>query len=218
MSGAGPTAVTDQTGQSLRIVQWVRDAWTAIQNEHNSQQVEQPHWKFLWTEWTQDVPTLSGGLFGRDVTLSGIQTPIPESMECYRKASGVSERYDLTFMNWRDNESFWRHDRTDPGPPEFWTLLPSGVLRLMPTPDELYTLKGEGYQAAQVLTNNTDTPLLPGGDSEHMVIVYRAMMDYARFEAASEVIQIAPRQYDNLMTMLQWKYLDQGQDLVSVPQ
>jgi len=43
VSGIGPSSVIDQTGDYERLVDWIRDAWTEIQNTPG-------YWRFMWKE------------------------------------------------------------------------------------------------------------------------------------------------------------------------
>ena len=78
---------------------------------------------------------------------------------------------------------------------------------LGPLPDDTYTVVGEYQQLPSNLVADTDTPGL--STHLHLIIVYKAMMSYALFESAPEVLQRAQVQYQRLLNQLEREQLQE---------
>jgi len=93
--------------------------------------------------------------------------------------------------------------------PTHVTEAPNGDIILGPTPDAAYPLVGDYYKSIQELTQNSDTPEMPAAN--HAAIIYRALMMYARYEAAAEIYQDASNNFDEEMSRLELDQLEQPQ-------
>jgi hypothetical protein len=172
--GTAPVTVTGQTGVNAEIVGWVQDAWEDIQHD-------QDDWAFR--ESSGDVPVLANV---RDVvvenTLTDYESLRMDTADGCRKfivlvmPDGVSTQY-VYYYRWED----WRggvYDRSKAtGTPGMFTVMPSGELRLWPTPDQNYTLRLAYQRVAQVLSADGDVPSMP--DRYHTAIVWKALMYHA---------------------------------------
>jgi hypothetical protein len=97
---------------------------------------------------------------------------------------------------------------TPTGRPLVFSVDPANKSVLLgPIPDITdYTLRGKYWTKSIVLAADADIPACP--DEYHMVIVYRALMKYAGYEAASEVKQAAVEEYSHLIRALEHNQLD----------
>ena len=105
---------------------------------------------------------------------------------------------------WRDLYQFGAN-RTTYTRPNVMSITPGKALALGPVPTSGYTIVGEYYAIPTELTLLTDIPRLPS--QYHMAIVYRAMMFYGAFEAASEVFSLGQSEFNKMINRLESQYL-----------
>lgn len=116
------------------------------------------------------------------------------------------------FMSYLDYEG-WRNAyqygalRSIETRPMVVSITPSKSLALGPTPDAGYTVIGDYYHAPSELASDTSTPSLP--EKFHMAIVYKAMLSYGMFEAATEVIQRAVTENERWMRRILFDQVQQ---------
>ena len=55
-------------------------------------------------------------------------------------------------------------------------------------------------------------------DDYHMVIVYRALMDYAGYEEVDRVYQFANGEYEKIYKQMRWLVIDELENMVVRPQ
>ena len=186
-------SVVGATGSVGRIVNWVNDAWTDIEMEHDD-----------WG-WMRSSALLGGGVSFQ--TVDG-QTSYPlgvgpgtvgvipddfgkwdeQTFRNYTTSAGFSnENYldIISFDAWRNGYMYgaMRMVRTRP---VAIAIGPDQSLNLGPPPNALYTVTGDYFVAPSEMVADTDVPVgLPR--QFHMLIVYRAMMKYGQYESAQEV-------------------------------
>lgn len=210
-AAASISAVTGQTGQALRLVNWISRSYTEIQRRHN-------HWRWLRSRWT--VPTVAGTdtyAYGSctDSRLTGVITrfarwlPFDDggaaNIKIYLTSSGVSGERWMVNIPWDYFQSIYKRGTQNNGVPVHIAIDPQNQLVVGPKPDAIYTLSGEYMMSAQVLAANGDTPEMPS--DFHDLIVYRAMEKYGRFYAAGEVLARGEREGGRLMRQLEMDQL-----------
>jgi hypothetical protein len=203
VSGSGPASVVGQTGEMYRIVNWTAEAWRKIQEYR-------PNWR--WMRDTATTTTVSGtnryspsgaapnfGLtrWGRWIVTSFYIT----------YPSGQNR--ELVYMPYADFRRRFIVLAPATAMPTHVTEAPNGDIILGPTPDAAYPLVGDYYKSIQEMTQNNDTPEMPA--DYHVAIVYRALMMYARYEAAAEIYQDALNNFDEEMSRLERDQLEQPQ-------
>jgi hypothetical protein len=72
-------------------------------------------------------------------------------------------------------------------------------------PDDFYTITFDYYRQPVELVDNTDIPILP--EPFHLVLVYKALLDYGRFENASEQYSAAQVDYAKLFDDLKARHI-----------
>lgn len=193
VSGAGPTSVIDQRGEMQRLINWTRAAYTEILGKWQN-------WDFLWRETDIAVSAVSAtpemvalpGDFGR-VARDSNGAPLVR----------FGDR-DLVEMPFRDYRA---SDYPAASTPVDFFLLPYNStagrrLRLAPTPSADGTVYLSYYAApSHELVNNGDVPWIP--PEHHEVILWRALMMYANYESASELLQQAGTNYGEAMAQLE---------------
>lgn len=210
VQGTGPSTVLNQKGELAQIVSWVNEAYQSIQRLWED-------WTFLWTEESLTVTANTG-----DYVTNPLLRAVNEDA-VYFTPTGDSQ-YRLYPMEYHD----YRADRTSyttAGTPAYFTILPSGVMRLLPTPDTNGTLDLEGHLAAEALTNDADVPVIPA--THHMTIVWRACMYWAAFNEATELLNSVAANYGMALLDLEAQCLPtvermhsraEGVDIVVVPE
>lgn len=184
IADSGPTTVVGQTGDLRRVTDWINDAWLSIQSSR-------PDW--LWM-WNYAASTISAGSYV--VTLP---TTI-ESVERVRIGGRdlANVRYDKFATAYRS---------VSQGTPTVWTVRPDGKLIVNAIVDADTNISYEAYYAPTELTGNIDEPGMPA--RFHMVIVYKALRDYALFDVAPELERKAVLSYEDLLAGLERDQLHQ---------
>lgn len=182
-AGSGPITVVDQTGEYLRLLNWVNAAYAEIQNKWMD-------WRFLWAESTVSLVAAT-----RDYTLaSGCVMPNEDSFYI----AGEKLQY-VHFDDYRrDRDSY---DDQPADVPTAFTILPNEQVRFFPTPAAVGTVNYEYQQGGVQLAANGDLPLIPA--RYHLAIIYRAKMLWAEFENASIEMQAAAQSYNIWMLALE---------------
>ena len=171
-AGNGPAAVTSQSGEYARLVTWIRTAWQEIQNERR--------WAFDWVRGEVDLNTL-------DTTY-----PLPNDFDVWEADSLKFGTDKIEVVSWSELEPASTLSRV--------VIAPDGVLHLNSPPKADDILHFEYWRTPQDLVTASDVPRLPV--RFHMVIVYRAMLQYALYENASEVAQQASLNEARLMNRM----------------
>lgn len=193
ISGSGPTTVSGQQGQLLKIVQWVRSAWNDIQ-------ILRTDWNFLWrlleydTSPGEDAYTTGSSDIGRvkKITIRDkLIGRVDESVVTQIDYDDLVDRYGVGI------------ERT--GRPQHFAIRPDNAIVYGPTPDKVYVARLEYYRRPQVLTANTDIPVMPV--HHHDLIVYRALLKFAAHYESTVQYQDARAVHDELLNHLEMEQL-----------
>lgn len=197
ISGSGPTSVVGQSGEMQRLVDWTNQAWTEIQEFR-------PNWN--WMVGAFSFQTVAGQ-YEYTPTEAGINTTFAnwklDSVRTFLTAQGVGSEQYCSFTPYdcfRDFYLFSTHTTSLSQPLEI-SVAPNKNLLLGYPPNAVYTCRGEYYKLPQVLAADVDTPDMPA--RFHMMIVYRAMMEYAAYTASPEVYQRAEQRYREMLHRLE---------------
>lgn len=209
VSGAASSisAVTNQSGQALRLVNWIKRSWTEIQNRHNN-------WRWMRSKWSVNTVASDDTYAYSDCTDTRLSATISRfarwlpfddsgaaNIKRYLTSGGVSGEIWMTNLPWDYFQAVYRRGQQNNGPIVHVTIDPQNQLVVGPKPDDIYTVSGEYMMSAQVLAADSDTPEMPS--RFHDLIVYRAMEKYGRFYAAGEVLARGEREGGRLMTQLE---------------
>lgn len=178
IADSGPTSVVGQTGDLRRVTDWINDAWLSIQSSR-------PDW--LWM-WNYASSTISAGT-------SVVTLPVTiESLERVR----IEDR-DLANVRYDKFAAAYRS--VSEGTPTVWTIRPDGKLIVNAIVDVDTDISYEAYYSPTELSGNIDEPGMPS--RFHMVIVYKALRDYALFDVAPELERKAVLSYEDLLADLE---------------
>lgn len=176
---SAPNSVTNQKGESKRFVDWINRANKDLQNLW-------ANWKFLWVNSTFST-----------VTDQRAYTPFTDIGEWNATQFYIGD--DPLAVTY--HETSGRFDQTETGKPHTVVIMPDNSLQLYPLPDAAYSINCEYYRAPQELKENTDISLIP--EKFHDVIVLRAVVKYAHYESAPELLELARVEYPERLTQLE---------------
>ena len=212
-AAASVSAVTGQTGQALRFVEWVAQSYKSIQGRHYN-------WRWLRSRFTVNTTSGDDEYAGTDCTDSRLSAVITRfkswipyddnggpNCKIYLTSGGVGGERWLQMMPWSHFRAIYRIGSQNNGAPAYFSIDPQNNLVLGPKPDAVYTIQGEYQMSAQVLAANGDTPEMPS--DYHDLIVFEALARYARFSAAPEVLAQAEREASRLTRQLEANQLPQ---------
>jgi hypothetical protein len=180
LSGTGPSAVTGQTGESKRIVDWISEAWNQIQLSRKNWLWMRGSFSFSTSADDEDYTPAEAGIAARFSMWD------PHTLSIYRTASGLGSELPLPYL---DYNTFIRIYHVGPrvtGMPVCFTIGNDRRLLLGPKPDGDYTVSGEYWRSIQTLSADSDEPEMPA--EYHMLIVFLALELYGLYDAAPEVI------------------------------
>lgn len=180
-AGTGPATVTGQNGESQRLVGWIQQAWRELQTERRG-------WRFAWAEGEVE---LSAGF--RDYAL-------PDDFDRWIEDTLRIGDNPVRALDYADFRRLYRTPASEQSVGAA-CITPDFKLRLSSLPTDGAVLDFEYYRTPQELTDNSDVPRMPV--HFHLLIVYRAMIQYGLYENAPEVVQQgssnATRMIDDLM-------------------
>lgn len=190
-----PLSMASQSGRLERFVYWVRHAYEDIQRQSDN-------WRWLQSEFSgttiasvQDYDAPALGVASRFSHWVYFGADDPEQWSIYKTSEGRVNEGHLQFMDWA---MFRRKALIGPaaeevGPPRVYTIDPQDKVRLHPTPDGEYTIRGLYYRSEQVLVANDDVPEMPA--RFHIAIQWRALMMMAVFDEAPEQMPVWAAEY-----------------------
>lgn len=215
-AGSAPSAVTGQVGQSLRTVNWIKNAWIKIQNKH-------ANWRWMRKEYFVSLTPPSYGVLavatsdptfevGPDGTAGATLVRFGRWVTDgdwpagnVKFGTGSTTDFDLSPLVWLDYEHFrnlYRLSEIAQGTPAHYTVDPANNLLVAPAPSASgHYLIGDYMRSPQVLAANGAEPEMP--ENFHELIVWEAMRRYARFVAAPEVYAHAKEEAGQMMRALE---------------
>lgn len=195
-SGTGPASVIGQRGIEARIVNWVRDAWTELQQDRED-------WSFMFKRISH---TLSPGKSDYSLTemmITDLSRWEFGTATVFETATGESAtrplfsdiEYDTWLVSLGMGGGGVQSDRvvrvmTIPGT--------NNSLKFWPPPQEETTVNLSYYRSPVSLEADSDVPdLWP--EPLQKVIIWRALIDYAFYDGAAEIEARAREKYEELM-------------------
>jgi len=193
IAGTGPAAVTNQTGEAKRIVDWTaaaydwicakRDNWKFLRSTAYVDTVADDE-DYLPTEFTDaNLAALIGsatvGKFAR--WCANDPDTDDSTFRCYLVADGAATQQIIRFIPYG-----WFRDRyqlqapSSARPAELAIRTRDNAILSGPKPNGVYRITGDYYRVAPRLTADDDEPLFP--ERFHMAIVWKAKQFYAGHE------------------------------------
>ena len=208
VSGPALSTVQNLTGESARMTSWVQQAWIDVQTSKED-------WLFLRQPFTFNTVTQQWQYnASTDCGLSNFGNWKRDSFRASTIGSNYGDEQLLNYMEWTTYRNLYRYAnmRNTYARPVVVAITPEKDLAFGSTPDQAYVIDGEYYTQPLSLTADTDSPDIPA--RFHMIIVYRAMMYYAGYEAAPEVLARGDFEYRRLYSRME---IDQLPTIVSGP-
>lgn len=195
-NGTGPTAVTGQTGELKRIVDWIATADEDVQRLHDE-------WRFMVGSFTLNTVADDGSYAAADCV-----TPVTDlrnwretTLKIYLLSVGVADQVKLRYMDYDQWDATYNTGTQTSGRPLHFTVGHDLSLKLGPAPSAVYRISGEYQKSVATLAADADTPLYP--PEYHMLAVYRGMMKYGRYTGAQEVYQDGEVEYKRMLKQME---------------
>lgn len=177
-----PSAVTSQVGENQRLVKWVARADNLIQALWSD-------WKFLWSQTAstfQTVPSQSTLAAPSDINFWDFETfkIDGEPVEAIEYFSIRGEVLD-----------------TSEDIPSRVIVMPDNSLMFEPVPDTAYDVSADYYRKPTTLAANEDISSIP--ETYHDAILGRAIILYANYEGAPEMLRQGNELYNEELARLE---------------
>lgn len=199
IAGSGPSSTTAQTGELLRVVNWIKKAYRDIQDSR-------VNWDFLRLDFTLSL-SLGTATYAKSLVsnLATWKHDRKDGIRIYKTSSGVNDETWLQFEPWDTFRAvrLFGANRSNTGRPTHFSIKPDKSIIFWPTPDAAYTAVGEYYRTAAEFSADSDEPLF---DRHQMVIVYDALMRYAAYVGEPSLYARAQVEYNTLMRKLERDY------------
>lgn len=182
VSGGGSiSTVASPTGETARLVAWVRQADLDLQKLWID-------WKFLWQSF--GIVT-EAGRPDYDAPLEWHWWDVDKARLDGQPMKQAIVEYEL----WDGYEG------EQPGKPHRIVIMPNGSLKMLPTPDGIYNLSIPFYRKPVAMNKDTDISVIP--EPFHDAIWMRALLKYAYYESAPEVVERVKTEYADLVGALE---------------
>lgn len=190
-STEAPTSVTGANERAARLFDWVADAWRNLQAERD--------WK--WMRATLDVALTVGQQTYTGTELGaarfGRWRLDDETYNPYLYISGsTNSLWRLGYYQLDEFRSMYVYRTWGNSTPVGWTFDESNNLLVGPPPALAYKLRQEYWMEPSDLAADTDTPDMPS--RFHMLLVWRALQEVAKFDAAPEVLARAEKNHADM--------------------
>jgi len=192
LPGGGPVSVSNQTGIHKQIVEWIQSADEDIQNQHADWSFLARDFEFITVEGKQAYSLSDASL----ADLNHWKTNDYDQISCRREYTDEQFLIPLTWSEFKRVYLFGS-SRTISGRPQFFSIKPDKSIVFYPIPDNAYTISGEYFIKAKLMTVNSDEPPYPS--EYHMAAVWRALMFYGAFDAADERYSHGQNEYRRVM-------------------
>jgi len=199
LSGTGPTTAISQTGEMLRVVEWIDAAYESIQSYHAT-------WRFLRSDFSFSTIDGTQAYSPADVSITDLATWIEEDIRVY---SSVADESYLQYELWRTFRAVYLYGayRSQEARPTTVSIKPDNSIIFYPTPDAVYTIDGEYFKTPDAMALDADEPNFPA--RFHMAVVWRALMLYGAYAAADEKYAHGEKEYNRIFSELQRDQIDQ---------
>ena len=205
LSGSGPTTVVGQIGMSKQIVDWINTAYIDILSQH-------PNWLFMQDDFSFETEASKREYSVSDTGVTDLEKwKIDDygSFRVYLTSSGITNEQYMYPLFWDAYRQMYLYGatRTAEGLPSYFAVQPNKGLNFYLVPDNIYTISGEYFKTPAEMTIDADIPIIPS--QFHMIIVWRALMFYAGFDAANEKYAMGKSEYNKLLMRLEIDQLPQ---------
>ncbi len=187
-SGNGPTAVTAQTGEYRRFVNWIAQADETIQRARDN-------WRFMRRGFT--VQTVAEQAAYSYTACTDIVTGVPianfrewdiDLFNSYLTAGGVGGERPLSFLDYEIWYSIYNTGVQTSSAPVQVAVLNNRSFSLGPKPNDIYTVSGEYIMSVTTMTASDDVPVYP--EEFHLLPMWMAMIRHGVYTGSPELIDL----------------------------
>ena len=194
---SSPATFTTASVADLRLVDWVADAWRDLQQEPL---------RWRWQRGTVVAP-LTVGVATYAPEALGITSFLEWKEENGDYAPSMFEvgqeqgEWELCFLPYDEFRACYTVVAQPDGQPMHWTIDTQNHFVVGPAPAKPVQLRADFERDHTELVAETDEPLIPV--KFRLVLVWRALMELAAFDAAGEVYQRAQQNYAKVHKQLE---------------
>lgn len=197
------TTIVGAEGQALDLAMWVNQGYleTCQEREDWGFLLVSPGVSFVTVAGQQIYTPTQAGVSAGEVSSWKIDT-----FRNYQTSTGYPSELRMTAIEYDAWVATERINvlRTTQVRPMTFAITPLDELALQ-CPAAGYTIIGDYYRSAQPMDDDADVPLIP--TRYNMVIVYKALMEYATEEEDAAMFNRAERLYRYELSRLERKYL-----------
>ena len=198
-----PDSLSNLDGLSRRVAGWIQDAWNEIQLERRDYHFNQEDTQVFTVNTSSGedavlTPDEIAVQFRNNWKLVALRELWIHDAE-YMERVPKKLRY-ISYTDWPDvfgrSPAYREYNATvanKQGTPKWWTIDLQGRMYLYPTPDKVYTIEFTQPRVLQELQSEEDVPILPS--EYHMMIVWRALMEYGFYHDDGSVLNKARAKY-----------------------
>lgn len=206
-SASAIATVVGQSGMSLRLVNWVKDAHRDIQRRHTNWRWMRSKYtvntvanddSYAYSDCTDTLTSAAISRFARWWVLDQLGAP---NVKIYLTSGGVGGERWMTPIPWPYFYGLYKRGTQNAGPPVHVSIDPQNNLVLGPKPDAIYTVSGEYQRSALTFSADGDTPEFPA--DFHDLVWMLALEKYGTSSVAPENIARAKREGGRLMRQLE---------------
>ena len=188
------STTVNQTGEFLRVVNWVNEAWRDIQ-------LAQSNWNWMSEDFSFQTVAGQQAYTPTAIGAAEFSKWRTDTFRIYRTSLGVSDDTFLTESAYREFRDLYMFGVQAQNKPSEFAIKPNGKSILLgQIPDAIYTVYGEYQRRATLLAGDADEP--EAEEEYHMLVVHGARMKYAAYESAPEVWDEAKLDYDRIMSKM----------------
>jgi hypothetical protein len=190
-SGTGPVSIVSATGEQQRLFDAINDAWLETQ-------MLPRRWKWMRRTMDAALDTVNTEYdAATDLLLTDFGWWRPKAKDYTVRAYDPTNATAVWGLLWVDYDDYVRMFLDSPpaaAAPQAWSISPTDGMCVGPLPNIVYNLKAD-YQSEPVeLVDDADEPDMPA--RHHRVLVWRALMEVAKIDAAPELLARAAANYE----------------------
>lgn len=182
ISGNQPTAVTGQTGDLLKLVNWVAESWTWIQQMESN-------WLWMRKSWSGSLSADNGTYTAASFNITDFGSWITDDVRrryypvtIYLTSLGVADEGYVREIDFYKYERLYLRGTQETNKPVHYSISDAQEICFGQIPDNDYTASGKYRQAPVVLAANNDTPACPA--QFHSAISWEAARRLAEHDEA----------------------------------
>lgn len=194
ISNTAPTATTGQTGEYLRILNYINEGWLEIQRAENN-------WDFMWQRKTDATMTADQATY--DTSGLTLNWANPHSFTAYDPAEGEAKEFRLRHVPYMTYRRYYDLGTHTSQKPSSVTMTPDRNFAFYPTPDKAYVFQFDYYKEPSELSGDSDTPELP--TQFHLLLVWACVRKYAEYEQDPELLAYAIGEESAMLARLRYE-------------